>query len=232
MPVSSGRTSHRRAAWSLAPYPGSVSERFHRPALFGGRELDAYAGADDPASVSRAAHESAAALVARARASADPGVVDRLVRFTDEHGIDALAELWARSAPHSLPGALWRLYLVRLMIRSDPDGTSLAFGRGSDELSTIDALVAGAPTPAGPAEIVELADRILRGVFDGDLALALERAAAFCRLAAAGCTSLAHDYDRSEPHRARDFDRRALRLATTADELRASARLARDGALD
>lgn len=209
-----------------------MSSEFHKPALFGGREFEAYEGGTDPAAQSRAAHESAAAILTRARDSADPSVVKRLVHYTDEHGIDALAELWSHATAHSLPGALWRLYLVRLMIRSNPDAVSLIYTRGTEVLRTIDALVAGAPTPAGPQEVVELADRILRGVFEGDFALALERAAAFCRVAAAGATSLADDYDGAESDRADALTRRALRLSTIAADLAASAGLARADSLD
>ncbi len=205
---------------------------FRKPALFEGRQFEAFAGAQDPAAVMRAAHETARALLARAREAADPDVVERLVHYTDEHGIDALAELWARSGPHTLPGALWRLYLVRVLIHQDPAGASLLFQRGTEVLSTIDALVAGAPTPAGPAEMTELADRILRGVFDGDFALALDRAASFCRVTAAGASSVADDQEGADPERASELTRRALRLTTTAEELAVCARLARDGALE
>ena len=209
-----------------------MADNFHRPAFFGGGEFEAFAGGEDPAKVMRAAHESAHQLLARAQASADPEVVDRLVTYTDEHGIDALAELWARSPAHSLPGALWRIYVVRLMIRQDPVGVALLFQRGTEVLSTIDAVVAGAPTPAGPQEVTELADRILRGVFEGDFAIALERAAAFCRVEAAGASSVADDQDAVSPDRASELTTRALRLDTTADELAACARMSRAGTLD
>jgi hypothetical protein len=209
-----------------------VPDDFHKPALFGGSEFEAFAGGADPAAVMRTAHETARALLARARTTDDPEVVDRLVRYTDAHGIDALAELWARSGPHTLPGALWRIYLVRLLIHQDPTGVSLLFQRGTEVLPTIDAIVAGAPTPAGPEEVTELADRILRGVFDGDFPHALERAAAFCRVTAAGASDLADDQDAAHPERASELTTRALRLTTTADELAACARLARADALD
>ena len=205
---------------------------FHKPTLFSGSRFDALEGGEDPARVMRVAHETARALLSRARTTDDPAVVDRLVHYTDEHGVDALAELWARSGPRTLPGALWRIYLVRLLIHQDPAGVSLLFQRGTEVLPTIDALVAGAPIPAGPDEVTDLADRILRGVFDGDFALALDRAAAFCRVAAAGASSVADDQDAASPDRATQLTTRALRLTTTADELTACARLARDGALE
>ena len=209
-----------------------MADDFHKPALFGGSEFEAFAGSDDPAAVIRAAHETARALLARARESDDPAVIDRLVSYTDEHGIDTLAELWARATAHSLPGALWRLYLVRVMIRQDPEGVALLFQRGTEVLATIDPVVAGAPSPAGPQEVVELADRILRGVFEGDLGIALDRAAAFCRVEAAGATSIADDQDVVSPERASELTTRAARLATTAVELTACARLARSDSLD
>jgi hypothetical protein len=205
---------------------------FNKPALFGGGEFEAFQGGEDPAAVLRAAHDSAKALLVRARDAGDPAIVDRLVTYTDDHGIDALAELWARSAAHSLPGALWRIYLVRVMIHQDPDGVALLFQRGTEVLTTIDPVVAGAPLPAGPHEVSELADRILRGVFEGDFALALDRAAAFCRVTSAGAVSVADDQDAASPVRASGLTTRAQRLAITAEELAACARMARADALD
>jgi hypothetical protein len=209
-----------------------MADDFHKPAMFGGSEFEAFPGGEDPAAVSRAAHETARALLARARDSNDPEVIDRLVHYTDEHGIDAVAELWARATPHSLPGAFWRLYLVRLMIGQDPDGVALLFQRGTEVLATIDPVVAGAPSPAGPQEVLELSNQILRGVFTGDLGVALDRAAAFCRVEAAGATSIADDQDGPSPERATELTTRAARLATYAADLTACARLARSDSLD
>jgi hypothetical protein len=210
-----------------------MADEFRRPAQFGGREFEAFAGPElDPASLMRTAHQTAHALLSRARESDDPGVVDRLVSYTDDHGIDALAELWARSSPHSLPGALWRIYLNRVLIRQHPDGIALLFQRGTEVLSTIDPVVAGTPLPAGPEEVTELADRILRGVFDGDFAIALERAAAFCRVTAAGALSIADDQEAASPERATELTTRAQRLITTAEELMACARMSRAQTLD
>ncbi|WP_210479629.1 DNA-directed RNA polymerase subunit beta [Naasia sp. SYSU D00948] len=209
-----------------------MTERHSKPVKFAGYQFDAIQGGQDPAAVSRLAHESAAALVNRVREERDPEVVDRLVSFTDEHGIDAVAELWSRATPRSLPGALWRIYLLRAMIRSDPRGISLFYQRGLGVARTIDPVVAGAAEPAGPDEVLALADLILRGVFTGDLAVALDRAAAFCRVVAAGCTSLADDADVAEPLRATDLTTRAARLSTFAADLSASSKLWHEGGLD
>lgn len=209
-----------------------MTDEFHKPTQYSGDKFDTYQGGEDPAQVLRVAHDTAHALVDRARETDDPAVIDRLVAFTDANGIDAIAELWARSSPRSLPGALWRIYLLRLIIRQDAAGTSLLFQRGTSTLSTIDAVVTGAPDPTGPNEITELADQILRGLFRGDFGVALDRAASFSRILAAGATSLADDAEPSNPERATELTTRADRLALTADEFTACARLYRSGSLD
>ena len=209
-----------------------MSEEFHKPTQYSGDKFDTYEGGEDPAVLHRAAHDTAHALIDHARDTDDPAVVDRLVAYTDEHGVDALAELWARSNPKSLPGALWRIYLIRLLIRQDPDATSYLFQRGTEVLGTIDAAVAGAPMPTGPDEITALADQILRGLFRGDFGVALDRAASFSRILAAGATSLADDAEPLNPERATELTTRADRLALTADEFTACARLYRSGSLD
>ena len=172
-----------------------MAEDFHKPTQFSGSKFESFQGGDDPASISRVAHETAQALLARVWSDPDPRIVERLIAYTDEHGIDTVAELWSRAAPRSLPGALWRIYLIRLLIRQDPDGTAFLYQRGVDVAVSIDPVVAGAVIPTGPAEIIAVADEILRGVFSGDFAVALDRAAAFCRVTGAGCTSVADDMD-------------------------------------
>ncbi|MCW2530334.1 MAG: DNA-directed polymerase subunit beta [Pseudonocardiales bacterium] len=209
-----------------------MADDFHKPTQYSGDKFDTFIGGEDPAQILRVAHDTAIALVDRARANTDPAVLERLVAYTDEHGIDALAELWARSSPRSLPGALWRIYLMRLLIRQDPTGMAFLFQRGSEVLHTIDAVVAGAPMPTGPEEIIELADQILRGLFVGDFAIALDRAAAFCRVSAAGATSIADDNELLNPERATELTSRASRLAQTAGEFTACARLHRSGQLE
>jgi len=209
-----------------------MADDFHKPTQYSGDKFDTFEGGEDPASILRVAHDTAHALVDRARENEDPAVLQRLIAYTDEHGIDAIAELWARSSAKSLPGALWRIYLMRLLIRQDPDGTSLLYQRGTEVLQTIDAVVAGAPLPTGPEEITALADEILRGIFVGDFATALDRAAAFCRVVAAGATSIADDADFTSPARATELTSRADRFALTADEFSACARLHRAGQLD
>jgi DNA-binding NarL/FixJ family response regulator len=207
------------------------SREFHKPVRRPAEVFDRAFSAEDPAEVSRAAHTTAHALLARVRADPDGAIVDRLVSFTDEHGIDDLAELWSRSPSRSLPGALWRLYLVQLMIHDDPRTAALLYERGRAELGSADDVVAGAPSPAGPEELVALVDTILRGLFEGDFAVALDRAAAICRVQASGATHVADDYEATERERASAFTSRAVRLSDYAGDLSACAALWRRDAL-
>jgi hypothetical protein len=213
-------------------YPRDVPRDHHRPVQFTDAEFQSIQGGDDPAVVNRVAHETANALLHRVRNDPDPEVVERLVTYTDTHGIDALAELWARVGANTLPGALWRIYLVRTLIKQSPEEISYFFQRGTQLVSTIDQVVAGAEQPTGPAEIVTLADQILRGLYTGDFAVALDRGAAFCRLVAAGATSVADESDLTAEDRASELTRRALRLSELAIELTAAANLWRRESLD
>ncbi|TQJ31403.1 DNA-directed RNA polymerase subunit beta [Microbacterium sp. SLBN-146] len=208
----------------------SDARDFHKPVRRPAELFDRLFAAEDPAEVSRIAHSTAHALLARVREDPSGEVVDRLIAFTDDHGIDDIAELWSRSPAKTLPGALWRLYLLQLMIHDDPQTAALLYERGRLELDSVDPVVAGAPVPAGPDELVALIDMILRGLFEGDFAVALDRAAAFCRVQASGSTHLADDYEATEPERASTLTTRALRLSTYAGDLAAAAALwRRDG---
>jgi hypothetical protein len=124
------------------------------------------------------------------------------------------------------------MYLIRDLIRAQAAQMSVLFGQGLSVLSTVDVVVAGAPTPAGPEEMVSLADTILHGAFTGDFSGALDRSAAFCRIISAGCTAVANDSDAAHPERATTLTLQASRLTQTAHELSVCARLWRDGALD
>ncbi|PCE14773.1 DNA-directed RNA polymerase subunit beta [Microbacterium sp. SZ1] len=208
-----------------------MPEQHSRPVRRPSSAFDNLVGRHDPAEETRVAHATASALLTRVRADESGVSADRLVAFTDEHGIDEIAELWSKAPSRTLPGALWRLYLLQLAIHSDPQTAALLYERGRVELPSADAVIAGAPVPANPDELVVLIDTILRGAFRGDFAVALDRAAAFCRVQSSGATHTADDYEVTEPARASELTTRALRLSSYAQDLSASAVLWRQGAL-
>jgi hypothetical protein len=192
--------------------------------------MDAQAGAPDPARVTEVAHETAAVIVGTGRAAHDHALTTRLVALVEELGLSTLAELWADRPARSLPGALWRLYALREWVQRDPVGASADYAAGI-RFADVPHVVAGVAEPPGPDELQALTDAILTGVFEGDLAVALERAAAFCRVISAGRANLADDSDASDPVRSSAQTRRAASMQTTGEDLEVCARLWRKGDL-
>ena len=84
----------------------------HRPVLYSAEKFERHEGGMDPAAREEAAHASARILLMRGRGT-DEQMTERLVSFTDDYGIEMLAELWSHASAHSLPGALWRMYWLR-----------------------------------------------------------------------------------------------------------------------
>lgn len=196
---------------------------FHKPVRRPGDFLEVLRGDGDPAEMGGLAHDTAAALLHRVRTAPDPQIVDSLISYADEHGIDDVAELWAQSPTESLPGALWRLYLIRHTTAGNPVRAGRIFARGS-EVDGVNQAIAGAPHAPTPDEVVELANQILRGAFTGDFAVALERASAFSRVMAAGASQLTTGADD-------DLPRLALAYTSMAKEFTAQAKLWRSGQL-
>jgi len=210
-----------------------MTREYHEPTRFAPHRFEAYAGAEDPARVRAIAHETAQALIDHGHREGSGPTVERMLTVIDEQGIDTIAELWAHSAADSLPGALWRLYLLRAFIREGGgEVAAQAFRRGVAALSTADQAIAGAPEGAGPAEVLALADAILRGAFSGDLGDALDRAGACCRILAAGSLEDADASDAADAVRASQLTTRAARLASIGEELAGCARRERFGTLD
>ncbi len=202
-------------------------KRPRRPAPTEPHLFDRFTSGVDPAVSLQIAHDTATALVHRIRESDDPTVIDRLLTYTSENGVGELAELWAAAPAHSLPGALWRLYVIHASIVNDETFAAVAYDTGAALDATADVVVAGAPQPTSPADIRSLADEILRGAFRGDMGDALDRAAAYCRIEARGVTEI---IARSELGNSALLQR-ALTLTDFASDLAACAKLDRAGLL-
>jgi hypothetical protein len=161
--------------------------RPHRPALFADLTdmIDA-AGGSSPSSRAEIAAATAAVVV---QAGRSPGDGERFVELADQVGLDTLAALWRDADPVSLPGALWALYLLRQWCRTDGDEVTRLW-RAGEPMAPAEAVIAGVADFADVAAIQRVADAVLAGVYRGDLAVALERAAAFFRVVAAGRRAL------------------------------------------
>lgn len=204
-----------------------MTARPRRPAQIEPHVADRVTGGVDPAVSLQIAHDTATALVHRIRESSDPAVVERLLAYTSEHGVGEIAELWSAAPAHSLPGALWRLYVIHASIVKDEGFAAAAYGAGTELSTGPDAVVAGAAHPTTPADIRDMANDILRGAFRGDMGDALDRAAAYCRIEARGITDI---IARSELGNSQLLQR-ALTLTDFADDLSACAKLDRSGRL-
>ncbi len=186
--------------------------------------MDIASSGSDPAEVTETAHRTAAVLVGAGRASDDPALTGRLVDLVRELGLATVAEMWADRPARSLPGALWRLYLLHEWVQRQPFEVGEAFTAGARH-ADVYRVIAGVCEPPGPEDLRQVTGQILTGVFDGDLAVALDRAAAFCHVMAVGLSGPdSEDVDSGQV-------RRASRLQSTAQDLQVSARMWRRGEL-
>jgi hypothetical protein len=161
--------------------------RPHRPALY--PDLTEMIDAAALASSSSRAEIAAATAAVLVRAGRSPGDDARFVALADRVGIDTLAALWHDADPVSLPGALWALYLLRQWCRTSGDEVTRLW-RAGEPFAPADSVVAGVGDYADVDAVQQTADAVLTGVYRGDLAVALERAAAFFRVVASGRRSL------------------------------------------
>lgn len=162
-----------------------------RPTFLGPVALGAQPGGLDPAEKDAAAHTTARLLVEGAQTAQDAEVLHRLVTLADTEGVEVLARMWSGAAHDSLPGALWRLYVLRTWVHRNPHAAAGQFDAGRRAAPVLEA-VAGVAEPPGPDEVRALTDAILAGAYTGDFGVALERAAAFARIVAVGRS---HDVD-------------------------------------
>lgn len=191
---------------------------FHKPVRRPADVIETLQGSGDPALQSALSHDTAAALLGRVRQAEDPAVVDRVIAYADEHGIDDVAELWASAPPVTLPGAMWRLYLLRHAVVTNTESTTYLFRRGLEVDGGPNQAIAGSRSAPTPEEVAALATTILRGAFEGDFSDALHRASAFSRVLALGCTEI-------------DDERQAGAYNEIADDLRSAANQWRAGQL-
>ncbi|MCM0639990.1 hypothetical protein [Cellulomonas wangsupingiae] len=192
---------------------------------------DELPGELDPALRGEIAHTTANALVRHGRATADPQVVARLVALVETEGLDVVAAMWADSPADTLPGALWRLYVLREWVRRDPVTVADRYRQGVAAAPAHD-VVAGVVDMPGPQDVRAATDAVLSGVYTGDLAVALERAAAFCQVLATGAAFDADHLEDLDPRAAVRQTRGAASLVRTAEELAHAAQLWRADRLE
>lgn len=192
---------------------------FKRPSLPGSALFEAQAAGDDPAELAAAGHRIATLLVRGPRTPADEGLVERVLHLADEEGLGVIADLWATAPADSLPGALWRLYLLRTWVHRQPDQAAREYASGKAH-APVHEVLAGVVDPPGPAEVIALADTVVRGIVISDLDVTLDRAASFAHIVGVGRAQL----DSGDPQS-------AAKLVDTALHLHRAAELERLGEL-
>jgi hypothetical protein len=208
------------------------ARRPRRPAMLSPMQADELPGDLDPALRSDIAHTTASAIVHQGRSGGDdPDLVARLVGLVEAEGLDVVAAMWADSPATTLPGALWRLYVLRDWVRRDPHTLAERYRLGV-VAAPVHEVVAGVAAPPGPGELRDVVDAVLSGVYTGDLAVALERGAAFCRVLATGAALDADYLETTDASAAQRLTRGASSLVRTAEELEQAAGLWRADRLD
>lgn len=204
---------------------GSSAPRFRRPASLYPSVAESIPGDPDPSTSTDLAHDSARALLDGVFHSSDPEVVRRVVSLAADDGLTDLATLWSASPATTLPGALWRMYVLHTWVRRSGDEVARRYRAGSRTVPGLRYLT-GFAEPPEVSQVQETMDDILRGAFTGDLGLALRRAGAVATLLAHGTAHMA-DEDPDD-----ERTRQAERLLRTGEDLIAAGRHADAERLD
>ena len=99
-----------------------------RPAMLDAEQAENIPGAEDGAISSEVAHLVAQTLLGIEKESDDK--VQRLRQLLESGGVDTVSELWSNSPAGTLPGTLWRLYLVYQWYLRDPQLVNKRFQQG------------------------------------------------------------------------------------------------------
>ena len=97
--------------------PNPIGEnRPSRPAQIDPAMLSQIEGGADPQIINEISHTSAAVLLNRVHKTQSQEIVERVLNLVENEGIDVIADLWSSSEAESLPGMLYRLYLLRMSL--------------------------------------------------------------------------------------------------------------------
>ena len=201
-----------------------------RPAMLDAARAETIIGDEDPASLAAVAHTAAWALMGIGDDSFTDEDVARLRDTVRTRGIDTIAHVWSRSPEFTLPGALWRVYLLHEWYHRDPLLVAERYADGS-RAPIIQGLEA--PVELRPLSLImEEIDSLLRGDrTDDDLEYVLAQTSRARRVLAAGEAGALWIEDPSDPLAHRVTMRHSA-LLVTADELDVAAREAAVGTLD
>lgn len=201
------------------------SARPARPAQLDPAVINQIEGGADPQKISEMSHTSAAVLLNRVHHTQNPEIVERVLTIVENEGVEIIADLWSKSDAETLPGMLWRLYMLRMSLRNHSE-IYAQYWRLGEPLTTSASAIAGISNLPTGDDIVSLADSILSGAFIGDFAVALERSSAFTSIIAEGMRHAAHSINKQSA----TANTKTARLLHNAANLNALSTLFRRGA--
>ena len=208
-----------------------MSERsFRRPASLDQAEAEAIVGDEDPAAESEIAHTTAWALLGVPNADFDEAAVAKLRESVRTEGVDIIAAAWSKSPEFTLPGALWRIYLLWQWSQLNTEVLTDRYQEGLDALGGKGVDVHDQPPLE---EVIRGVEGVLAGYAnEDDLATVLESSAQAMRIMAMG-VRFGPEWITEEDHvLAHTVTRRPQALLDTARELDESAQQAAAGTLD
>ncbi len=208
-----------------------MSERsFRRPASLEQADAEMIVGDEDPAAESEIAHTTAWALLGVTSGDFDKKAVAQLQTSVRAEGVDIIAAAWARSPEFTLPGALWRIYLLWQWHQMNSEVIEERYHEGVEAMRE-KGLDADAQPPL--AEVIRGIEGVLAGYAnEDDLAPIFAATAQAMRVMAMG-VRFGPSWITEDSHLlAHTVTRRPQALLDTARELDESARQAAAGTLD
>lgn len=199
-----------------------------RPAMLDAEQAENIPGAEDGARSSEVAHLVAQTLVGIEKDSDQN--VQHLRELLESGGVDTVSELWSALPANTLPGTLWRLYLVYQWYLRDPDLVNERFQQGLSALEIGEA----APVERSEKSVSTLMEE-LAALWEAKTSITglgplLDKVADFLHVLASGVSAEWIKDARDEL--ADPVTLRPQALLQTASDLKLSARMAKANRLD
>ncbi|WP_311588762.1 hypothetical protein [Varibaculum massiliense] len=194
-----------------------------RPAMLDAEQAENIPGAEDAASSSEVAHLVAQTLLGIEKESDEN--VQRLRQLLESGGIDTVSELWSTSPASTLPGTLWRLYLVYQWYLRDPQLVNERFQQGLAALDIGD-IFSREHSDKSVANLMDKLAALWQAQTSiAELAPLIDRVSDFLQVLASGVS--AEWIKDSRDELADAVTLRPQALLQTADDLKLSARAAK-----
>lgn len=199
-----------------------------RPAMLDAEQAENIPGAEDGARSSEVAHLVAQTLLGIEKDSDQN--VQHLRELLESGGVDTVSELWSALPANTLPGTLWRLYLVYQWYLRDPDLVNERFQQGLSALEIGEAAPVERSEKSVSTLMAELAALWQAKTSITGLGPLLDKVADFLHVLASGVSAEWIKDARDEL--ADPVTLRPQALLQTASDLKLSARAAKANRLD